>query len=500
MKRNYALIMIMVLLPQLLLAQTFSDAFRMSYNQIQGTARSAGMGNAFGALGGDFTSLSINPAGSAVYQTGEFVITPGYYVNKSTRTVGSTSFSDNDQGFSLNNVGAIGVFKTNRSEAGIISINYGIGYNRLANYNSTGFANFNQSGVSWLDDITDYANNEALSNSYLNQGIGYIEYRDWPTKLAYNNALINPVYDQNNNPIDGSYNNVLLAGETVDQRKSFAQSGHVDEYIFNIGLNFNHKFYLGSTIGIHDLVYNKNTTYEELLPENSSFQYYDDYHMEGHGFNFKIGAIYRPVQTVRLGLAFHSPTFYQIDEESTLTMGSYLTWETPPDYSDNGVNRYSYDFNTPMKVIASGAVVFGKRGLVSADVEYVDYSTMRYRRGGNGSDNFNDLNSVMGDVFKAVVNLRAGVEYKLTNQFAIRGGFENYGNPFKSTLDQQATLTNNVSVVSAGFGYTVNSFSLNVAYTNSMAKYSEGNEQPNYYQLPRENNNQNVLVSLGFRF
>ena len=500
MKRYYALISVMILLPQLILAQTFADAFRMSYNQIQGTARSAGMGNAFGALGGDFTSLSINPAGSALYQTGEFVITPGYYINKSKRTAGNTSFSDNDQGIRLNNIGAVGVFKTNRSEAGIISINYGLGYNRLANYNSTGFANFDQRDNSWLWDIENYANSEMLSNAYLsNQQFSNVEYRDWPTKLAWDTYLINPAQDNQGNDIDGSYWNVLFPNELVDQRKTYSQSGHMDEYIFNIGLNFNHKFYLGTTIGIHDLVYNKNTTYEELLPENSSFQYYDDYHMEGHGFNIKIGAIYKPVQTVRLGLAFHSPTFYQIDEESALTMKSDLSWESQP-YSDYGVNRYSYDFNTPMKLVASGAVIFGKRGLVSADVEYIDYGSMRYRRGGNGSDNFNDLNSVMGDVFKAVVNVRAGVEYKLTNQFAIRGGFENYGNPFKSTLDQQATLTDNVSVVSAGFGYTVNSFSLNVAYTNTMAKYSEGNEQPNYYQLPRENNNHNVLVTLGFRF
>ena len=46
--------------------------------QIQGTARSGGMGNAFGALGGDFTSVSINPAGLGVYRSGELSITPTF--------------------------------------------------------------------------------------------------------------------------------------------------------------------------------------------------------------------------------------------------------------------------------------------------------------------------------------------------------------------------------------------------------------------------------------
>ena len=496
MKRYYVLIALLIVLPEFLFAQNFTDAFRMSFNQIHGTARSAGMGNAFGALGGDFTSLSINPAGSAIYQSGEFVITPSYYINKSDMLAGNTTFSDNDQSFALNNVGAVGGFKTSRSEAGIVSINYGVGFNRLANYNSNAFANFDQSAVSYLDDITAYANNEALANAYLSQDIGDIQYRDWPTKLAWETYLIDPVYDNDGNAIDGQYQSILYQDEKVDQRKTFYKDGRLDEYLFNFSLNFNHKFYLGTTIGLHDMRYESHSRYEELLIGDDSYLFDDDYYMDGYGFNFKIGAIYKPVQTVRLGLAFHSPTFYNIDEESQLSMQSYLA----ESHSHYGVNQYSYDFNSPWKVVASGAIVFAKRGLISVDAEYQDYTSMRYRRGGNGSDNFNDLNSEMGNVFKSVFNFRIGAEYKLTNQFAIRAGYENYGNPFEEQLDQQATLSDNVSVLSGGFGYTINAFSINVAYTNTVSNLWDGNPQPNYYQLARENNNHNILMTFGFRF
>ncbi|WP_167611690.1 OmpP1/FadL family transporter [Maribellus sediminis] len=496
MKRYYVLIALMIVLPQLMMAQNFADAYRMSYNQIQGTARSAGMGNAFGALGGDFTSLSINPAGSAIYLTGEFVITPSYYINKTDMTVGGSKFSDNDQSFALNNVGAVGAFKTNKSEAGIVSINYGIGYNRLANYNSNSFGNYDQSSVSWLDDITAYANNEALANAYLEQSIGEIEYRDWTTKLAWDTYLIDPVYDNDGNAIDGQYQSILYQDEKVDQRKTFSTDGRLDEYLFNVSLNFNHKFYLGTTLAFHDIRYDSHTRYEEQLLDNNSYIHDNDYYMSGSGFNFKIGAIYKPVQTVRLGLAFHSPTFYQIDEKSVLSMDSYLSQS----YSSYGVNTYNYDFNSPWKVVLSGAAVFAKRGLISVDAEYQDYASMRYRRGGYGSDNFNDLNSEMGDIFNSVVNLRIGAEYKLTNQFAVRAGYQVYGNPFKNTLEQQATLTDNTNVFSGGFGYTINAFSVNLAYSNSMSKISEGGEQPNYYQVPTEKNNHNILMSFGFRF
>ncbi len=496
MRRYFIGISILLLLPGFGIAQNFTDAFHMSFNQIQGTARSAGMGNAFGALGGDFTSLSINPAGSAVYQSGEFEFTPGYYINNSEMSIGGSNYLDNKQKFSLNNLGIVGSLKTNGSEAGIVNISYGFGYNSLANFNNSAFANVSQSGVSWLDNITAYANNEALSNGYLDQSIGKVQYRDWTTKLAWDNYLINPVKDNQGNIIDGQYESLLYPNEKVDQRKTFMQSGRIDEYVFNLGLNFNYKFYLGGTLGLQDLSYRNNTTYEELLSDNDSYQYMDNYFMEGTGLNFKIGAIYKPIQNLRLGLAFHTPTFYSIKDESRLTMKSQLA----QDYNSEGYSQYDYNFNTPLKVVMSGAIVFNKQGLISLDAEYMDYSTMRFRRGGDGSDNFNDLNSGMGDHFKSVVNLRMGGEYKFTNNFAVRAGYELYGNPFKSTLDAQSTLTDNASVISGGFGYSVDNFSVNVAYTNALSKMSVGNVQPNYNQVDRKNTDQNVLLTLGFRF
>lgn len=496
MKRYFIFLTILFLLSEITTAQNFSDAYRLSYNQIQGTARSAGMGNAFGALGGDFSSLSINPAGSAIYQSSEFVITPGYFYNKSKMTLNGVGFSDNKQKLSVNNLGIVGLFKVNNSEAGIVSVNYGIGYNRLVNFSNSAFANFNQSGISWLDDISAYANNEALSNTYLDQDIGDIEYRDWNTKLAWDTYLIDPVYDENGNVINGEYVSILYPDEKVDQRKTFIQDGHIDEYILNLSLNFNHKLYIGGTLGFLDMNYRKYMTYEELLTGNNSFSFKDDYSMNGTGVNLKIGAIYKPVQNIRLGLAFHSPTFYNIDEESVLSMESQLS----DDYYNYGVNQYNYDFNTPLKLILSGAVVFNKRGLLSIDAEYLDYSSQRFRRGGNGSENFNDLNTAMDDHFKSVFNLHLGAEFKLTNNFAIRGGYENYGNPFRNQLDNQSTLTDNIGIIACGFGYSINSFSLNVAYTNAVSQLSDGNVQPNYYQVERKNTNQNVLLTLGFRF
>jgi hypothetical protein len=64
-------------------AQTASDALRFSYiPQYGGTARTVGVGGAMGALGGDFATISMNPAGLATYRMSEFTYSPGFHAAK----------------------------------------------------------------------------------------------------------------------------------------------------------------------------------------------------------------------------------------------------------------------------------------------------------------------------------------------------------------------------------------------------------------------------------
>ena len=47
--------------------QDITDAVRFSNDNVQGSARFKAMSGAFGALGGDLSAVSINPAGSAFF-------------------------------------------------------------------------------------------------------------------------------------------------------------------------------------------------------------------------------------------------------------------------------------------------------------------------------------------------------------------------------------------------------------------------------------------------
>ena len=70
-------------------AQTSSDILRYSFLNPQGTARAMGIGGAIGGLGGDFTSLSINPAGIGGYWKSEFMITPTFMSNNTRASLNS---------------------------------------------------------------------------------------------------------------------------------------------------------------------------------------------------------------------------------------------------------------------------------------------------------------------------------------------------------------------------------------------------------------------------
>ena len=82
MKRYIFPLTIFLMISCNVFAQSHLDAYRFSQQDYEGTARFTSMGGAFGALGGDFTSLSLNPAGVGVYRSSEFTITPTISYNK----------------------------------------------------------------------------------------------------------------------------------------------------------------------------------------------------------------------------------------------------------------------------------------------------------------------------------------------------------------------------------------------------------------------------------
>jgi len=483
-------------------AQNLTDALRYSNYKINGTARSAAMGNAFGALGGDFTSLSINPAGVAVYRSGEFTFTPTVGKISVDGTYLGQTANESKYNLSIDNIGYVATIPTgSSSESGMVSFSMGLGFNRLGSFTMDALAEGANSNNSILSYFTDYMN----SNYDQYNGYEAEQLDPYYERLAWDTYLVN--HDGNNHEY---FNDVTDYGYKQSQRKTTSHRGYINEYLVSFGANFNHKFYLGATVGIHDVYFKENTNLKEWYPNNQN-QYFDHLNFgtylktAGNGFNLKLGAIYKPTDNLRLGLAFHTPTFYKLSDNYFNTLESLNA-------DDQGVmgnhyaepdkeGVYDYEIETPMKTIISGAYVIGKVGLISVDYEIVDYSTAKLKNGTDGYDYY-DQNKVIKDAYKTVGNLHIGGEYRVNSNFSLRAGYENYPSVFKSTYLDQKNMNKNASysTVSGGFGFKQGN-----VFFDAAVKHVVSDEYMNLYpdapEMAKYSANQNsVIFTLGYKF
>ena len=97
----------------------------------------------------------------------------------------------------------------------------------------------------------------------------------------------------------------------------------------------------------------------------------------------------------------------------------------------NGYHRYlsptlyqTYDFRTPHSFTGSLAFLFPSRGMITADIDYLDYSTSKFV-----GEGFEQANSNIKEYLKPSLNVRVGMEWRL-RQYFVRGGAAYYGSPY----------------------------------------------------------------------
>jgi hypothetical protein len=480
-------------------AQDLADALRYSGFTVQGTARSGGMGNAFGALGGDFTSISINPAGLGVYRSGELSFTPKFgHFQTESNYLGSVG-SDSKYKFAINNLSYVSTIQTkNRSEAGLISVNLGIGFNRLKDFNNNAIAGADNVNGSFMDYFADNANANDWSDFY--------EQLAWETDLL--------LYDENNNEY---WHDLEEAGYGQSQRKTISRQGSVDEFSLAVGLNFNHKLYLGASVGILDVYYKESTELLEWdkaanVPFFNEFSFNEYLRTSGNGYNVKLGVIFKPSNSIRLGASVHTPTFYNLFDSFETSMYSSVTYDDGSTETYDvlsPLSEYDYDLETPLRATLSGAFVIAKKGLISVDYEYVDYGSAKLRRGGDGY-NFVDENNEISEAYRSAGNIRLGGEFKVSEELSLRAGMEMYPSAYNSQAfgTSQPNADADLMIYSAGLGYRTGGFYVDIAY-----RYSDMDEFDLLYPEPVYSNNyptpsmasfntikNNVLFTLGFRF
>jgi hypothetical protein len=448
-------------------AQYVDQALIFSQQNFGSTARSKAMGSAFGALGGDFSSLSINPAGIGIYQRSELTVSSNVIsLNNTQSTYLGQTADDRSTKFNFRNFGYVFAQPSGNSNSGLISFNYALGFNRLNSFNQNIATQANGVAYSRTDAFAQNSNG-ITSSQFFNENSPY-DNVPWESKLAWENFLIN-VTNPDANGVGNQYQSILFANELVNQLESINREGYVNEYVASFGANFNHQVYLGATFGMHDLYYNESRTYTES-GGFGHFDYMNFASSRGFGYNLKLGVIYRPNAALRIGAAIHTPTFYDIKETYNSVMSSNLqNVSTAADGSHSEstpIGDYQYKMETPFRAIGSLAYLFGKKGLISFDYEYVDYSKIKLRQGRDGY-NFAVENQDISTIYNPVSNIHIGGEFKATDALSLRAGYELYGNPYKSVVNgiSQPNTKFNFNTINAGFGYRIDNVSFDLAYS-----------------------------------
>jgi hypothetical protein len=532
MKRNIltALILLSV---QFTFAQDFFDALRYSQTEYGGTARSIAMGSAFGALGSDFVSASINPAGMGLYRNGEFTLSPTLNLNQVESSYLGNSRLDDKYNFNFNNLSYVSTIKTG-VESGIVSVTFGLGYNRLKNFNSNQIIQGQNAKTTLLSYFTDYANQAMDQNSfnYHYEGMAWntwlIDKDENAIEGVYYNDLTDyteyEVKDANGNYIGPGYSANDIFSNT--QKSIVNKAGRIDEYAFSTGINFNHKFFWGATLGLNDLEYIQNVTYSETVDKDQinklkDFSLETNTHDSGFGVNLKTGFIFRPIKPLRIGLALHTPTFYSISRSEDKKLNANFEKEVgnsetgmSKTYTDQNDIYYNYKLETPVKAIVSAAYSLGEKAILSADYEWVNYSTSKFRSAANDHYDYSDHNADINKLLNSTSNIRVGGEYRVTPNISLRAGYNFIGNPWKSSYTFEdgvnlpiANKDDSFGSYSAGFGYRQESFFVDIAfrmnqynYTQKVHEISTTNPTNGSALASMKEINNQATITFGFRF
>jgi len=478
------------------------EALLFSRYKPGGTARIQGMGGVQNSLGGDLSSAYYNPAGLGMYNRSEFSITPGYYIANSNASYLGNSSSASKGTFIIPNIG-IAFFKQKDGEKGIWGGTFAINYNRTNDFNNT----FTYSGRNTDNSIIDHfiadANGTDKSQFDSQTGFNY----NTPTGLAYNNYLIGPmtVLDPANDPKQYFTD---VSG-IPDQSETVVNSGSQHQVSFSYGVNLKDKVFLGGGIGLASFNFNSNTTYTEKFTDAgqpmSEMQLKENLSLSGSGINATFGAIVRPVDQFQVGLSVATPTSYLVTDNYNASMTSnWNNFTYQPGivlnkemYATDLVTS-NYNLHTPWRVTGGATFFFGKKGLISADAEWISYANAKYSANMSG-DNYDADNNTIKGLYKSVVNLRVGGEYRL-KQFRLRTGYNLMPDPFQV---QQNGVDRTISSFSLGAGYRITNFYCDLAVVMGQGNSSYRPYRVNSPQSPLvtlNNSATSVLLTIGFPF
>ena len=516
--KSAAIVGVACLAPLFASAQGATDLYQISQTDLRGTARYEAMAGAFGALGGDISTLIQNPGGIGIYRSCDVAVTIDLDLQKTYLDVTSPTKQTK---FNCNNFGYVGSFKTNSETMPFF--NFGISYNRKASFNRHYYATDVPIATSLTNHIANGTDgwpvaeieHDAIYKNPYTEGTA-----PWMSILAYDAYLINPTSERSYQGLAGAYTVGLAETEVIE-------TGGIDEFNLSFGGNIRNIVYWGVSLGLNTVKYDRYNFHGELLDNAeiwdnvnqeyvtapAAFAIENKLHTQGTGLNGKFGVIVRPTDALRLGAAIHTPTYFNLRDDY-FTSANY-------DFGDYGNGRAQtndgydgqtwYKLRTPLKYIFSAALVH-QLGLISFDYEGTNYSGMKMK-----DDRGVDMVEVNDDVknyYQTSHTFRIGAEYRLSPKWSIRAGYSYQTSPMKKDMiDGRLTVytasttpayivDNNIQYITCGLGYKYRNVYFDLAYVHKTRNgdYRMWDTMDGGPVMKLTDHNNRIAATLGFRF
>ena len=452
-------------------SQNIYDAINYNFSNDLGNSRFTSMGGAFGALGGNLSAISTNPASGAVFELSR----AGGSITLENNSMKSNYFNTNNETDRTNiyyQGGMVYVFK-NYGSGNLKKFAFGINVQSTNSFSSdlliTGrgdqsIDNFflnNSLGLS-ISDLS-VNSNESVSGVYrwLGNNYGYYAQQAF---LGYQSYLLNYSDTDNNFYSLAKYDNGVNITNEVFSR------GFNNKISINLSGLVKDNFHFGFNVNIYEIDLTKdNIHYEDGFDEDSSVSYIDfrNYlYTRGGGLSFQLGMIYK-LRNIRIGVSYESPTWFKIEDELEQEIEvqtiDKITNEIYTDIVDPSIiNVYEYNYKAPSKLTLSLASIIKNMFILSFDFDNQNYSSSKF--GTKNDETYNNLNLALKQNLTAVYNYRFGSEIRLNN-LSIRGGFKHSNSPFN---DSEIKLNSK----SFGIGFQFENSSLDIGFSSNNIKYN----------------------------
>ena len=494
-----------------------------------GTSRYVSMGGAMGALGADISTISANPAGIAMMKKNDISLTLGgnWGADRS-----ASGMAPNNGGVTLDQAGIVASFPM---DGKVKNFNISFNYQRKINYKQAFYGKV-ATGASFADQLYDMA-------TVVEQRGTFNPWTPWDPHI---DPKFNSTYKA------ASAAKLWTGANALGNSNLSYASGSLSSFDFNLSTNVQDQFFIGLTFGMDRVDWRQSTEMWEQRngdiadQEIQDFAYMNDQHITGHGFNFKLGTIIRPVKDnpFRIGLTIESPTWYRleyIDDQSISSKYYYqsredfdagiATYDPTPrkyyDYYAETDNYLKYRLTTPWKFRGQLGTTFGKRVALGAEYEYALYqnTSMSYPDyyGRWIKDQY--IDAWTEGIIRGQHTLRLGIEVKPIESLSLRAGYNYITSIYKPgafwdaavspqsyvpqavdypTSFQYMNLTD-THIATAGLGYRAKKYYIDFAYKYRIQNgdyyaFSSAHTGSEMNAIPVNLSRHSISATIGFKF